>query len=493
MANHNAVRLCAIRPFTVGVWLVALLSGCGAAVPLRSVGDMPLPDDYLGARPPVKIDDGAGEAQAFSPGAADGVDWWRCFGSASLDRVIDEALRGSPSVARARFRLAEAARYLSAEQGGDRLPHLDVDMSAKRQQVNTAAIGLPMLPNPPPHTVYDAGLAIGYDLDLFGAMRHRIASKRYETLAKGYELRAAQLTLASNIAGAAIEEARLREEIGIEERQLENRAALSRTLRARYGNGSANYDEVLAVEAQVAHVEAGLPPLRQSLAQVRTRLAVYVGASGTDALPPFRLSDLQLPSELPLVVPSAWVRRRPDIRAAEAALQVARELAGVAEANRFPQIDLRANIGTMPLSLGHLFAGETAVWNLGAQLSAPVFHGGALVARRDAAYAAYNAVFEDYRQVVLKALQGVADAMTAVDHAASASKATLAAMLRDAERYDMALARLANGSADIVDVLEAEQALDRARLEVVRARASRLANTASFFAATGGSIEKTHP
>ena len=492
MVNHNAVRLGTIRPFTVVVWLVALLTGCGAAVPLRSVSDMPLPDDYMGARPPAQIDDGAGEAQAFSPDTAGGADWWRCFGSASLDRLIDAALHGSPSIAHARLRLAEAAKYLSAEQGGDRLPQIDVDTSAKRQQVNTAAIGLPMIPNPPPFTVYDAGLAVSYDLDVFGAMRHRIASKRYETLAKDYELQAAQLTLAGNIAAAAIEEARLREEIGIEERQLENRQALSRTIRARYANGSANYDDILALEAHMAHIEAGLPPLRQLLAQVRTRLAVYVGASGTDALPQFQLSDLQLPSELPLVIPSALVRRRPDIRAAEAALQVARELAGVAEANRFPQIALRANIGTMPLSLGHLFAGETAVWNFGAQLSAPVFHGGALLARRDAAYAAYNAVFEDYRQVVLKALQGVADAMTAVDHAASVSKATHAAMLRDAERYDMARTRLANGSADIVDVLEAEQALDRARLESARARASRLANTASFFAATAGSVD-THP
>jgi len=492
MLNHNAVRRGLIRPFTAVVVLAILLAGCGTSVPLRSVDDMRLPDDYMGARPPAAVDDGAGEAQAFSSGAAAVANWWRCFGSASLDRLIEDALQGSPSVARARLRLAEAAKYLSAEQGGDRLPHLDIDMSAKRQQVNTAAIGLPMIPNPPPFSVYDAGLAIGYDLDLFGAMRHRIASKRYEALAKDYELRAAQLTLASNIAAAAIEEARLREEIGIEERQLGNRQALSRTLRARYGNGSADYDDVLALEAQVAQVEAALPPLRQSLAQVRTRLAVYVGASATDVLPQFHLSDLQLPSALPLVVPSAWVRRRPDIRAAEAALQVARELAGVAEANRFPQIDLRANIATMPLSLGHLFAGETAVWNLGAQLSAPVFHGGALVARRDAAYAAYNAVFEDYRQLVLKALQGVADAMTAVDHAASVSKALHGAMLGDAARYDMVRARLANGSADIVDLLEAEHALDRARREVARARASRLANTAAFFAATAGSVE-THP
>jgi outer membrane protein TolC len=125
-------------------------------------------------------------------------------------------------------------------------------------------------------------------------------------------------------------------------------------------------------------------------------------------------------------------------------------------------------------------------------LSAPLFHGGALRARRDAAYAAYNAVFEDYRQVVLKALQNVADAMTAIDHGASASKALHVEMQSNAARYDMIRARMANGSADIVDVLDAEQTLDRVRFEVARARASRLANTASFFAATGGSVE-THP
>jgi NodT family efflux transporter outer membrane factor (OMF) lipoprotein len=492
MVNANAVRLGPIRRFAVLVSLAMLLSSCAPALPLRSIGDLPLADHYMGARPPPAIDDGAGEAQRFSRDSTGVEDWWRCFGSPSLDRLIDDALRSSPSIASARQRLAEAAKYFRAEQGDDRLPRIDLDVSAKRQQVNTAAIGVPMMPNPPPFTAYDAGLTMGYDLDLFGALRHRVAAKGYETLAKAYELRAAQLALASNIAAAAIEEARLREAIGIDERQLENRQALSRTLRARYGNGSAHYGEVLAVEAQVAHLGSELPPLRQSLAQVRTQLAVYAGASDTDALPQFHLSDLQLPSELPLVVPSSLVRRRPDIRAAEAALQVAREMAGIAEANRFPQIELRANIGTMPLSLGHLFAGETAVWNLGAQLSAPLFHGGALRARRDAAYAAYNAVFEDYRQVVLKALQNVADAMTAIDHGASASKALHVEMQSNAARYDMIRARMANGSADIVDVLDAEQTLDRVRFEVARARASRLANTASFFAATGGSVE-THP
>ncbi|RAS15790.1 efflux transporter outer membrane subunit [Paraburkholderia bryophila] len=482
--GFSAGALAVFVAFSAFVALAAL-SGCSPALVQRSAKDIALPDSYMGVRAATALDGGDGATQAFVSGQDPDTNWWHRFGSQPLNDLIETALRDSPSLRSAELRLGEAGKYLAAQQGTSNYPRIDLDVSAKREQVNTAAIGLPMIPNPKPFTLYNTGLSISYDFDIFGAQRHRVAAKRYEVAIKRYEAQAARLALASNIVTAAIREGYLRDQIDLKDALLGNRQAISRTLNGRYAHGTAAYKDVLDSDLDVDRAQAELPALRTSLAQVRSQLAVYAGVSSPASLPEFHLRDLQLPESLSLTVPSELAHQRPDILAAEASLQVAGELAGVAAANLYPQFDLSADIASTPLVLGRMFAGGTNIWSFGAQMSAPLFRGGELRAKRDAAYAEYDAAFQDYKDVVLKALQSVADAMSAIEQDASASKTYVASQERHEKLVNMTNDQLKLGSKDILDVLQAQQAYDLSSLEVMRLRANRLTNTASFFSAIG--------
>jgi outer membrane protein TolC len=106
---------------------------------------------------------------------------------------------------------------------------------------------------------------------------------------------------------------------------------------------------------------------------------------------------MTLPQDIPLAFPSALVRARPDIRAAEARLHVANAAVGVATADLYPRVTLSAAIAAEGLTAGP--AG--AAWSLVGGLAAPIFHGGELSARKRAAQNAHLAAFSDYQQTVL--------------------------------------------------------------------------------------------
>jgi outer membrane protein TolC len=124
--------------------------------------------------------------------------------------------------------------------------------------------------------------------------------------------------------------------------------------------------DVLVQRTLVATVQATLPPLRQALAQTQTQLAVYLGQfPSTAELSAVNLDALTLPHDVPVSLPSALTRQRPDVRAAEAQLHSATADVGIATANLFPQITLSGNLGSIALHAGDLFGGGTKAWSLG--------------------------------------------------------------------------------------------------------------------------------
>src|SRR5690606_11337283 len=133
----------------------------------------------------------------------------------------------------------------------------------------------------------------------------------------------------------------------------------------------------------------------------------------------FTLADFALPADLPLIVPSDLVRRRPDIRGAEALLHAASADYGVAVSRRYPQLNLSASVGSQALSTGGLFCRAAAALMLLGQMTQPLFDP-ALPADKRAALAGLDAAAAKYQTVVLDALRNVADVLRAVEHDAQA-------------------------------------------------------------------------
>jgi NodT family efflux transporter outer membrane factor (OMF) lipoprotein len=230
-----------------------------------------------------------------------------------------------------------------------------------------------------------------------------------------------------------------------------------------------------------------LPPLVKQAGQLHDQLASLVGAFPGDApAATLRLSDLQLPQDLPFSLPSAIVERRPDVLQAEANLHAASALVGVAVANRLPNIELTGNAGSTALAIGQLFQPGTGFWTIGAALTAPIFDGGALLHKERAARAAYEEAAQQYRSTVLTAFQNVADVLTALEQDAEALKAAAAAADAAKTTLDGVQAQLKDGYVGYPALLAAEQTYGQAELALVQAEANRLSDTAALFQALGG-------
>ncbi|HET6545183.1 MAG TPA: efflux transporter outer membrane subunit [Rhodanobacteraceae bacterium] len=475
------------------VALVGLLAGCAAGPDFRppvapadaGYTETPLPASTVAA------DAATGDAQRFVEGATVPAQWWTAFSSRELDRRIAQALAHNPSVESAQAALRQAQENVRAARGS-LFPSVDGTLGANRQKSSGASFGVGtpgagIDGGATIFTVYNASVDVSYTLDLFGGVRRGVEAQSALADFQRYQLEGTYLSLAANVATASFREASLRgqieateEIVGVFRKQLD-------LIGKQHEIGAKSLGDVLIARTQVATAEAGLPPLRLALAQTRNQLAVYLGRfpSGP-GIEPIELDALALPREVPVSLPSKLVEQRPDLRAAEAELHRATAEVGVATANLLPQISLSGSYGVQSLATGDLFNGASAVWNLGANLLAPIFHGGTLRAQKRAAEAGLDQAAADYRSTVLTAFRNVADSLRALELDAESLDAQARAEDAAQRSLDLVQSRYRDGAVDYLQVLDSTRQYQQARIALIQARAARLTDTAALYAALGG-------
>jgi NodT family efflux transporter outer membrane factor (OMF) lipoprotein len=427
-----------------------------------------------------------GAAQRFVSGAEIPARWWELFRSDARDRWIREALANSPTLGAAEAALRRAQEIRRA-RAGDLLPSVDGSVSASRQQASGASFGQPNLPINP-FTLYNASVKVSYTLDLFGKTRRDLEALQAQVDYRGFQLEGARLTLASNIATAALQEASLREQLRATRDILATQEEQLALIERQFELGGISRTDVLAQRAALAQSRATLPLLEKRLTQTRHLLAVLAGRFPGDAsdLPEFHLEDFRLPEELPVTLPSSLVRQRPDIRSAEELLHAASASVGVATANLYPQITLSGQYGTEAVRVGDLFRPGSAVWGFGAGLLQPLFHGGALEANRRAELAGFDQAAAQYRQTVLQAFRDVADVLRALEYDAMTVKAQVEAEVAARDTLEIAKKQVRYGATSYLSLLNAQRQYHLARILLVQAQSSRYADTAALFQALGG-------
>lgn len=424
-----------------------------------------------------------GAAQSFDPAAELSSQWWTSYGSDQLDRLVSEALANSPTIGSAQAALRMAQEQVNAQRGG-LFPSVGGSIGAAREKINGAAQGFPGAGNFL-FTLYNASVNLSYNFDVFGGVRRGIEAQEAGRDAQREELQATYQTLAANVVTAAVLEASLRAQIDATNELIASAQHEVDLSRQDFELGGAARSDVLSAESNLASVQATLPPLRQQLAAARTQLAVYLGKPPSEYdESAFDLASLQLPLDIPLMVPSEIVRQRPDIRRAQAQLHEASAQIGVATANMLPQIGLSGSYGDSTSSFRSLFSSN--VFSLGANITQPLFQGGSLSAKRRGAIAAYDQALAQYRQTVLLAFKNVADALRALDADAQTLAAQYRAQQSAADSLHLIEQRFGLGGANHLDLLVAQQQYQRSRVAYVQALAARYQDTAALFLALGG-------
>jgi NodT family efflux transporter outer membrane factor (OMF) lipoprotein len=427
----------------------------------------------------------AGSAQSFNMAPSALPMWWRQFQSDALNRLVDRALRESPTLAQARAKLIEARENYTALAGATQFPSVDATISGSRQKVDPAAFGIPLVENPGPFSLFNASVSVSYAFDIFGGNRRGLEASMAQVDYESYELEAARLSIAGNVVSSAVRRASLRQQIELTQRLADAQAHQLSIMEARLAAGGVSQLDVRSQRTLLAQTRASLPPLATQLAAADHQLATLTGAAPSKAdFDDLTLDALHLPLDIPVTLPSTLARARPDIRASGALLHQASANVGIATANLYPQFVLSAGIGSQRTRIRDI-VNNLNIWNIGLNLTQPIFHGGELHAKKRAAQAAYDAAFASYRQTVLQALQQVADSLTAIQNDAQELQARADAAQEANASLGVARERYAAGGISQISLLDAERQVLQTAIDQTLAQANRFTDTAALFQALG--------
>lgn len=426
-----------------------------------------------------------GEAQRIVQSLDIPGQWWAVFHSRPLNDMIERSLAANPDIHAAQAAL-RAAQANARAQRATLFPTVQGGFTSSQNQVSTV-LSAPTASGDFIYSLFTLGLTISYTLDLFGANRRSIESLEALAEAQCFQLEAAYLSLASNVVAAAIQEASLRAQIDATQRIVAAQRETLDILRRQEGLGAVTGADVAQQEAALAQAQATLPPLQKALAQGRNLLITLTGQTPNVRLAEqFELSELTLPADLPLSLPSQMVEQRPDIRAAEANLHSASALVGVAIANQYPQITLTAGITPTSLGLDTFFMPGLLNSVASTSVLQTIVDGGALAAKKRAAQANLEQAAAQYRSTVLGAFRNVADTLRALEYDAISLQAAVAAERASQNSFTIARRRLELGDTTYVVVLAAELTYRQALLNRVQLQSNRLTNTAALFQSLGG-------
>ncbi|MGB8737865.1 MAG: efflux transporter outer membrane subunit [Rhodomicrobium sp.] len=441
-------------------------------------------------------DTAGGKTQRIEFSDALPADWWVLFHSPALNALIQRALRDNPNIdaAQAAMRVAQSNVYAEV---GQLFPLATGNYQGTGGKVATNGVtgtasplvGPGTQPNPVYYSLHTAQFTVSYVPDVWGGTRRQIENLEALKDNQRFINEAIFLTLTSNVALGAIQEASLRGQIGVTERLIKIAKEILEKVRYQFQQGQVSQLDVATQEALVAQTEATLPPLRKALDQNRDSLIVLSGHLPGQGLPErFEFTGLKLPRTLPVSLPSDLIAQRPDVRAAEENMHAACALVGVAIANRLPQFSIEGDIGHQGTQFANLFSNNPAFYFYTgiANASQTIFDGFTLQQRQRAAEAGFDQVAAQYRMTVLTAFQNVADALYAIRHDTNALQKALVAETAAAKTLRLTRLQLEQGQVSAQVLLSAQTTYLQTSLAVITAQANRYSDTVGLFQALGG-------
>lgn len=450
------------------VFACSTLCGFSACAPMRPP-----------SQPPSAIQPPAAWSQAPSLAqrpADDLARWWQRLGDADLSALIDAALRHNTSVdaARAALQQSRALREVSAAA---LMPTLSGSGSAQRSRSNSAT-----------SNSWRTGLDASWEPDLFGGDHAALEARDADAAAANARLGDAQVSVAAEVALDYLQLRSSQARIAIAQANLANQQDIQQIAQWRAQAGLASALDVEQARAATAQTQAQLPALDASITKAGHALAVLTGeAPGTLNASLQAARPLPLPAQdLALSLPADTLRQRPDVRAAEAAVVAAAARVTQADAARYPSLHLGGSIGLNALTLGSLTSGGSLAASLLANVSMPLFDGGATQATVRAQQAAMAQAQANHRGAVLAALKDVEDALVALRADRERATALAVAAQSAADAALLARQRYQSGLIDFQTVLDTQRTQLSAQDAMAGVQADIAADHVRLYKALGG-------
>jgi len=452
-----------------------LLGGCKSGPDFQAPReDMPV--GWAGVATPS-----TSQPSATTTNVADIAQWWKTFNDPMLTRLVQDAVATNLDlqIAQVRVREARASRGIAA---GGLWPAASA--TAAYQRTRSAAN---VTPNPA-HDLFVAGLDAVWELDVFGGLRRNVESAGATVLAAQESARDAQVSLVAEVALNYSQLRGAQQQIIIAQDNLKAQRHTADITRQRFTAGLVSGLDVANADGQVATTEAQIPELETMVRQSIYALSVLLARPPASLVAELSASEPVpvAPGEVPVGLPSDLLRRRPDIRAAEARLHAATAQIGVAVADLFPKFSLTGSLTYHNNLLRDWFADSNRAFSFGPTVTWPLFQGGSMVSNIRLQRALRDESYLTYQKTVLVALQDVENALIAFAKEQEHRESLSAAVTANKKAVDLSMQLYTQGQTDFLNVLNAQRSLYLAQDALVQSQRALATHLIALYKALGG-------
>ena len=418
------------------------------------------------------------QAQAQAASFAD-LRWWQVFQDPQLQELIRTALKEN-------YDLQLATERISAARA-----QVTITRSSLFPQVGAGAnFGGGKDPtSQATYNILTLTADAAFQLDLFGRLRRATEAARAQLLATQDARDTVILTLVSDVASDYFTLLQLYLELQITRDTVKTQEDSVKLTRLRLDHGIATKLDVLQAQQVLDTANAAVPDLERQIGQEEDAISILLGHYPESVRRGLPLAEQPLPPEVPPGLPSTLLERRPDIRQVEQNLITANAEIGVARAAFFPQISLTGAgggaFGRSTLLTG-LMSSQVGIWSYGAQVSQPIFTGGALQGNLKLAESEQRQQLIAYKQVIQLSFRDVSDALIGYQklHQVRVAQEITVKDLQDT--VDTSLRRYRGGITTYLEVLDGQRSLFTAELTLAQARGSEYQSLVQLYKALGG-------
>ena len=418
------------------------------------------------------------QAQAQAASFAD-LPWWQIFQDAQLQELIRTALKQNYDMQLATERINEARAQVAITRS-NLFPQIQGSgtFNGGREQNFQSR-----------YNFLSLGVDAAFQLDLFGKLRRATEASRAGLLATEEAKRTVTLTLVSDMASAYFTLLELDLELQITNDTIKTQQDSVKLTSFRLTNGVATKLDVLQAQQTLDTANVQIPDLERQIGQEEDAISILLGDYPHGITRPHPLTEQVIPPDVPPGMPSSLLERRPDIREAEQVLVAANADIGVAKAEFFPQISLTGSGGGgfgRSSVFSSLMSSQIGLWSYGAQVSQPIFTGGALRGNLHLAESQHEQALISYKEAIQHAFGDVSDALIGYQKSHEVRIRQEVTVKDLAESVRLSDMRYQGGTTTYLEVLDGQRSLFEAELVLAQARGNEFQSLVQLYKSLGG-------